>query len=152
MREQAMDSERRTSEQLVQAQKMEAVGQLTGGVAHDFNNILMLMMAHVDALRDDDGVAISVHPRLDKMGEAVQRATDLIRQLLAFSRKQMLKPQQTVLNDLVSTTGRLLRRTLGEHIEIQAVIDPNLWSTNVDRAQVEVRFLLVHLLQDEGAR
>ncbi len=137
MREQAMDSERRTSEQLVQAQKMEAVGQLTGGVAHDFNNILMLMMAHVDALRDDDGVAISVHPRLDKMGEAVQRATDLIRQLLAFSRKQMLKPQQTVLNDLVSTTGRLLRRTLGEHIEIQAVIDPNLWSTNVDRAQVE---------------
>ena len=137
MREQAMDSERRTSEQLVQAQKMEAVGQLTGGVAHDFNNILMLMMAHIDALRDDDGVATNVHPRLDKMGEAVQRATDLIRQLLAFSRKQVLKPQQTVLNDLVSATSRLLRRTLGEHIQIQAVVDPSLWSTNIDRAQVE---------------
>ena len=137
MREQAMDSARRTSEQLVQAQKMEAVGQLTGGVAHDFNNILMLMMAHIDALREDDGVAPAVHPRLDKMGEAVQRATDLIRQLLAFSRKQVLMPQDTVLNDLVSGVGGLLRRTLGEHIQIQAVIDPALWSTRVDRAQVE---------------
>ncbi|HYC63572.1 MAG TPA: MHYT domain-containing protein, partial [Reyranellaceae bacterium] len=141
MRKQAMDSERRTSEQLVQAQKMEAVGQLTGGVAHDFNNILMLMLAHIEALREDGSVKESVYPRLDKMSEAVQRASALVRQLLAFSRKQVLQPQETALNELVSSIGGLLSRTLGEHIEIQAMIDPGLWSTNVDRAQVEAALL-----------
>jgi NO-binding membrane sensor protein with MHYT domain/nitrogen-specific signal transduction histidine kinase len=141
MRKRAMDSERRTSEQLVQAQKMEAVGQLTGGVAHDFNNILMLMLAHIEALRDDEGVQTSAHPRLTKMSEAVHRASDLVRQLLAFSRKQVLQPQDTVLNDLVSSIGGLLRRTLGEHIQIQSVTEPGLWPTSVDRAQVEAALL-----------
>jgi NO-binding membrane sensor protein with MHYT domain/nitrogen-specific signal transduction histidine kinase/CheY-like chemotaxis protein len=142
MRERAIDRERSSSEQLVQLQKMEAVGQLTGGVAHDFNNILMVMLAHIEALREDEGVQKTIHPWLDRMAESVQRATDLIRQLLAFSRKQILKPTIAILNDLVSATGGLLRRTLGEQVEIQIVLDPGLlWSTNVDRAQVEAALI-----------
>jgi C4-dicarboxylate-specific signal transduction histidine kinase len=71
MRERAIDRERSSSEQLVQLQKMEAVGQLTGGVAHDFNNILMVMLAHIEALREDEGVQKTIHPRLDRMAESV---------------------------------------------------------------------------------
>jgi NO-binding membrane sensor protein with MHYT domain/nitrogen-specific signal transduction histidine kinase/CheY-like chemotaxis protein len=141
MREEAMAAERRANEQLVQAQKMEAIGQLTGGVAHDFNNVLMIVLAHIDALRDDEGVSADVHPRLDKMTGTVQRAADLIRQLMAFSRKQILQPQETIVNDLVTGTSRLLRRTLGEHIRVEVNVEPALWTSNIDRAQVEAALL-----------
>ena len=127
----------RTEEQLRQAQKMEAVGHLTGGIAHDFNNILMVIMANTDALLELVRLPRGVRGRLDQIGRATQRASDLTRQLLAFSRKQPLRPQPTDLNGLVEGTSRLLRRTLGENIDIRFRRGADLWSTSVDRAQLE---------------
>jgi len=123
--------------QLVQAQKMEAVGQLTGGVAHDFNNILMVIMANVEALeemRDPDQLLLE---HIKEIGSATQRAAELTRQLLAFSRRQALRPQHTNINDLVTVTGKLLRRTLGEQIEIESFLADEIWNVEVDRAQLE---------------
>ena len=123
--------------QLQQALKMEAVGQLTGGIAHDFNNILMVMMANVDALEEErtwprpPGGASATSP------QAIGRATDLTRSLLAFSRKLPLRPQSVDLNALVVTIGRLLRRTLGAQVEIESMLDDDLWPVEVDRGQFE---------------
>jgi NO-binding membrane sensor protein with MHYT domain/CheY-like chemotaxis protein len=141
MREEVMDSHRRTSEQLFQSQKMEAVGQLTGGVAHDFNNILTIVLANADALLEDDRVPPEVTRRAQRIWDAGQKAAALTRQLLAFSRKQVLKPEKSNLNDLVSTTGQLLRRTLGEHVIVQTVAATNLWAIDVDRTQVEASLI-----------
>ena len=123
--------------QLQQAQKMEAVGQLTGGIAHDFNNILMVMMANVDALEEDRDLAASVRRRVGHISKAIGRATDLTRSLLAFSRKLPLRPQSVDLNTLVVNIGRLLRRTLGTQIEIESMLDDDLWPVEVDRGQFE---------------
>ena len=141
MRHEVMDSHRRTSEQLFQSQKMEAVGQLTGGVAHDFNNILTIVLANADALLEDERMPPEVTRRAQRIWDAGQKAAELTRQLLAFSRKQILKPEKADLNDLVSTTGRLLLRTLGEHVVVQTVAASNLWTTNVDRTQVETSLI-----------
>jgi PAS domain S-box-containing protein len=127
----------RTEAQLRQSQKMEAVGQLTGGVAHDFNNILMVIMANVDALEEEKKLAPQLGDRIKGIGEATQRAADLTRQLLAFSRKQALRPQRTDINGLVTSTGSLLRRTLGEQIEIESILTEDLWHAEIDRAQLE---------------
>ena len=138
---QETSSHRRTSEQLFQAQKMEAVGQLTGGVAHDFNNILTIVLANADAILDDDSAPPHIAKRAQRISDAGQKASDLTRQLLAFSRKQVLKPEILDLNDLAATTGQLLRRTLGEHVVVQTVAAPNLWPTYVDRPQVETALI-----------
>jgi len=124
-------------EQLRQSQKMEAVGQLTGGIAHDFNNILFVILANTDALLEEESFSAAVKDNLGQIDKAVQRAADLTRQLLAFSRKQPLRPQQTDLNDLVTDTGKLLRRSLGAQIEIDAVLADDLYVVNVDRSQFE---------------
>lgn len=124
-------------EQLRQSLKMEAVGQLTGGLAHDFNNILFVILANTDALLEDESFSPGVIDRLGQIDKAVQRAADLTRQLLAFSRKQPLRPQQTDLNLLVNDTGQLLRRSLGTEIEIEAVLADDLFAVSVDRSQLE---------------
>jgi PAS domain S-box-containing protein len=124
--------------QLRQSQKMEAVGQLTGGIAHDFNNILMVILANADELQEDENPdAAMVAARLEPITQAVLRASALTRQLLAFSRKQPLNPKRTDLNDLVSDTGKLLHRALGEHIEIDSALADGLWTVNIDRTQLE---------------
>jgi PAS domain S-box-containing protein len=123
--------------QFRQSQKMEAVGQLTGGIAHDFNNILFVILANTDALLEDETFSPSVTDRLGQIDKAVQRAAGLTRQLLAFSRKQPLHPQQSDLNDIVTDTGNLLRRSLGAQIEIDAVLADDLCGVSVDRSQFE---------------
>ncbi|MDP2331912.1 MAG: PAS domain S-box protein [Reyranella sp.] len=125
------------AEQLRQSQKMEAVGQLTGGIAHDFNNILTVILANADTLQEEENLDPVVASRLDQIGQAVERASGLTRQLLAFSRKQPLNPKRTDINVLVTTTGTLLRRALGEQIEIESVLADGLWTVNIDRAQLE---------------
>jgi PAS domain S-box-containing protein len=127
----------RIEDQLRQSQKMEAVGQLTGGIAHDFNNILMVVMANTDALLEEKKVSAAVQKRVQQISKATGRAAELTRQLLAFSRKQPLQPQPTNLNELVTATGKLLRRTLGEDIEIRSTLASDLGTANVDRAQLE---------------
>jgi PAS domain S-box-containing protein len=124
-------------EQLRQSQKMEAVGQLTGGIAHDFNNILFVILANADALLEEEDLSPDVQDRLGRIDKAVQRAAELTRQLMAFSRKQALTPRPTDLNDLVSGTSQLLHRALGEHIVIEQVLAQGLWTVNIDRSQLE---------------
>jgi len=83
---------------------MEAVGQLTGGVAHDFNNILTIVLANADAILEEDGVPPHIARRAQQICDAGQKATELTRQLLAFSRKQILKPEKSDLSDIVAST------------------------------------------------
>ncbi len=123
--------------QLQQAQKMEAVGQLSGGIAHDFNNILTVILANIEVLEEEEHLDPQLADRIGRIGRAVQRATELTRQLLAFSRKQPLRPQRTDVNDLVVDIVKLLGRTLGQQIEIVSDLAAGLWPVDIDRAQLE---------------
>jgi len=124
-------------EQLHQAQKMEAVGQLTGGLAHDFNNLLMIIIANLDLL----DTMLKGQPAAQKLVNAAigasLRGAELTKQLLAFSRRQQLQPQPIDMNQLVSATAELLRRTLGEAIEIRTAFGQDVWTAEADPSQVE---------------
>jgi two-component system cell cycle sensor histidine kinase/response regulator CckA len=136
-RRQAEEERRRLEEQLRQSQKMEAVGRLAGGIAHDFNNLLMVIMGHGELLRRS---LDANDPRLRKVQHvmgASERAARLVRQLLAFSRKQVLEPQVVDLNALVSDTARMLRPILGEDVLVVTELDPALGRVRVDPAQIE---------------
>jgi PAS domain S-box-containing protein len=128
---------RETQLQLQQAQRLEVIGQLTGGVAHDFNNILNVILANVEALEEDNVPPRDQVRRLAGISRSVDRASDLIRQLLAFSRKQSLKPQPTDINALVTAMGMLLRRALGERIELRLSLAETSWLAHIDRSQIE---------------
>jgi signal transduction histidine kinase/ActR/RegA family two-component response regulator len=128
--------------QLRQAQKMEALGQLTGGVAHDFNNMLAIIVGNLDILRrrlPED------QPRLKAAAEnaltGANRATALTQRLLAFSRLQPLDPKPTDVNKCVSEMSEMLRRTLGETIVVETVLGGGLWRAFVDTAQLESALL-----------
>ena len=127
--------------QLRQAQKMEAVGQLTGGLAHDFNNILMVILANLETIEDEHELPDDVKSLLEGIGGAARRASGLTRHLLAFSRKQPLRPRATDLNGLVAGMGKLLRRTLGEQVRIDERLSGDLWTTYIDQAQLESALL-----------
>jgi PAS domain S-box-containing protein len=134
-------SERRALEaQLRQAQRMEAVGQLTGGLAHDFNNLLTVVIGNLDLLlerTDKDGeVAAMARVAL----EASLRGADLTRQLLAFARRQRLEPKAFDMNEHITSTIELLRRTLGEPVEIETQFAADLWPVLADPAQLESAF------------
>lgn len=125
---------------LVQAQKMEAVGQLTGGLAHDFNNLLTAVVGSLDLLlrRTDDERS----KRLASNAlEAAERGAKLTSQLLAFSRRQRLSPTATNANEIVTNMGDLLARTIGPHIRVETRLDPNLWHALADPTQMEVMIL-----------
>ncbi|MDQ2695465.1 MAG: PAS domain S-box protein, partial [Pseudomonadota bacterium] len=135
-------SERRQAEEaLFQAQKMEAVGQLTGGVAHDFNNLLTVVSGNLqmleDRLRDDPALRRLVAAA----AKASRRGAELTGKLLAYSRRQTLMPREIDLNDLVCGVTDWLRRTLGEHVEIETVLRDGLWRTLADPHQVETALL-----------
>lgn len=130
--------------QLRQSQKMEAVGQLTGGLAHDFNNILMLITINVEALLEQE-TSTRTRERLEQIEKSAARAAELTQQLLAYSRRQPLRPRQTDLNELVLATSKLLRRTLGEDVEIESILAGDLWITNVDRTQLETSLVNLSL-------
>ncbi len=124
-------------EQLLQAQKMEAVGQLTGGVAHDFNNLLAVMMGNLELIGarvDADG---AVGEMVGRGVKAAERGAALTHRLLAFSRKQTLLPTSIDLNQLVASMSDMLRRTLGETIDIQTGDTNELWLCVADQPQLE---------------
>ncbi|WP_309084463.1 ATP-binding protein [Chelativorans sp.] len=127
----------KAEEALRQAQKMEAVGQLTGGVAHDFNNLLTVIIGGLDTIRRsglDDG---RVQRATDMALQGAQRAASLTKRLLAFSRRQPLDPKPLDLNLMVRDMTELLHRTLGETIELEGVLAPRLWTVEVDQNQLE---------------
>lgn len=123
--------------QLRHAQKMEAVGKLTGGVAHDFNNLLQVIGGNLQLLGRDVAGNIRAEQRVQNATAGVIRGAKLASQLLAFSRKQPLAPSVVNLGRLVRGMDDLLRRTLGEGIEVETVISGGLWNTFIDETQVE---------------
>jgi len=127
----------RLEEQLRQAQKMEAVGQLAGGVAHDFNNLLTVIRGQVEVLGRNAGLREPQKNHLDQIDQAAERASALIRQLLAFSRKQVLQPKVLQFDAVVTEMAEMLRRLVGEHIELAIESDPQLGRVKADRSQME---------------
>jgi PAS domain S-box-containing protein len=133
-------TERRAAqERLNQAQKMEAVGQLTGGIAHDFNNLLTVISGNIEALqRRLPGAPEADLRRLASSAQrGAERAAILTHRLLAFSRRQALEPKSLSVNTLVSSMSDMLRRTLGESVAIEIVLAGGVWSTFVDANQLE---------------
>src|ERR1700683_4398617 len=128
---------KKLEEQLRQAQKMEAVGRLAGGIAHDFNNLLMVIQGYAELLTDRLKPGDPMRRNAEQIQEASQRATSLTRQLLAFSRKQMLAPSILNVNSVLADMEKILRRLIGEDIELAAVSTPDLWSVKADRSQIE---------------
>ena len=130
-------AERNKAEELLrQAQKMEAVGQLTGGVAHDFNNVLQIIYGNLQLLQQDGADPRSAQ-RLETAIGAVERGAKLSSQLLAFARRQPLRPQVVDLGRLAVDMEGLLRRALGEAVALEWRLAPHLWSTLVDPGQME---------------
>jgi signal transduction histidine kinase/CheY-like chemotaxis protein len=127
----------RAEASLRNAQKMESIGQLTGGMAHDFNNLLQIIGANLDLLVKNGDDASKRAARLQSAVGAVERGARLTGQLLAFARRQALDPRSTNLGRTVGEMTDLLRRTLGERIEVESVVAGGLWNTMVDRSQVE---------------
>jgi two-component system cell cycle sensor histidine kinase/response regulator CckA len=131
-------AERRALEdQLRQSQKMEAVGQLAGGIAHDFNNLLEVIMGYSDLLVESLPPENPHRRQAEEIYKAGKRAAGLTRQLLAFSRKQVLQPRVLDLNAIVTDLTKLLRRTIGEHIEFSARLSPVLARVKADPNQIE---------------
>jgi nitrogen-specific signal transduction histidine kinase len=123
-------------EQLRQAQKMEAVGRLAGGVAHDFNNLLTAILGYAELLLDADPSSEVKHSA-DEILKAGERAASLTKQLLAFSRKQVLQPKILDLNEVLAEIDGLLRRTLGEDVRYETERDAHLWRVLADPGQLQ---------------
>ena len=132
-----MTDQRRLEEEFRQSQKMEAIGQLAGGIAHDFNNLLTAILGYTDMALDEAGSNDSLAADLREIKQAGQRAGTLTQQLLAFSRRQVLTLQPVDLNAVVGGMEQMLRRLIGEHIQVRWHPAPELPAINADAAQLE---------------
>lgn len=135
--EQDVSEKKQLARQLSQSQKMESIGRLAGGVAHDFNNLLTVVLSYSDALLDRADLDPQVHKQVEEIKKAGVRAASLTRQLLAFSRQQVLEPKILNLNAIVTDTEKMLLRLIGEDVELLTRLDPNLASVKVDPGQIE---------------
>jgi PAS domain S-box-containing protein len=122
---------------LRQGQKMEAIGQLTGGMAHDFNNILQVIQANLDLMRTDIAANPAALGRLQSATAAAERGAGLTQQLLAFARRQPLEPRPTSISALVSGLAILLRQALGERVAPDFVVSRDAWNARIDPGQLE---------------
>ncbi len=127
----------RLEQQLRQAQKMEAVGRLAGGIAHDFNNLLTAIFGYADLLSEDLPPDSPGRADVNEIRAAATRASALTRQLLAFSRQQVLQPVVLNLNDVVGDLEKMLQRVLGEDVELEVHVAPDLGNTKADQGQLE---------------
>ena len=129
------------NQKLSQSQKMEAMGQLTGGVAHDFNNLLTVILGNSEHLADRLAGNKELHRIAGDIATAAERGSDLTRSLLAFARKQPLRPRDIDIAGKLLELEPLLRRSLGEHIECSFALDDDLWMTSVDPGQLATALL-----------
>ena len=129
-------AKRAAEEQLFQAQKMESVGQLTGGIAHDFNNMLTVITGTIEILADGVKHDPALASIARMINDAAERASQLTANLLAFARKQPLRPLETDVNDLIEEVVKLLAPTLGRQIEIETALSDEAWPALVDRSQL----------------
>jgi PAS domain S-box-containing protein len=132
-------------EQLRQSQRLDAVGQLTGGVAHDFNNLLTVILGNAELLEKELAANRQLRPLAQMIATAAQRGASLTQRLLAFARKQALDPQPVDVNHIAADATVMLRRTLGEHIEIRLNCGEGLWQALVDAPQLENALLNICL-------
>jgi two-component system cell cycle sensor histidine kinase/response regulator CckA len=128
---------RRSEEQLRQAQKLDALGRLAGGIAHDFNNLLSVILGYSSSLVMEDGLAMNFRTQIAEVKTAAERAADLTQQLLAFSRGQMLEPQIVDLNAGLIRLEKLLKRMVGEDVELRMVLNSQTGRLRVDASQLE---------------
>jgi PAS domain S-box-containing protein len=124
-------------EQFRQAQKMEAVGRLAGGIAHDFNNLLMVILGYADVLSERLVATDPLRKNAEQIRTAAQRAASLTRQLLAFSRKQILAPTVISIDSVVADMEKILRRLIPEDVQLETHSAAHLWSVRADRSQIE---------------
>ncbi|HET9984455.1 MAG TPA: PAS domain-containing protein [Longimicrobiales bacterium] len=129
--------EKTLEEQLRQAQKMEAVGRLAGGIAHDFNNLLTGISGYATFIRDALGPGDPMREDAEEIVRTAGRAAELTRQLLAFSRKQVLQPTALDLRSVVSGLEKMLQRVIGEDVALSVAAEPELWSVRADPGQLE---------------
>ena len=129
--------QKQLEEQLLQSRKMEAIGQLAGGVAHDFNNLLTVICGYGDLLKKQPDLSRTAREYADEILEAAKRAAQLTRQLLAFSRRQVLQLKTVNLNNVVADVEKLLRRLIGEDVELRTAYAPDLGLVRADPAQIE---------------
>jgi PAS domain S-box-containing protein len=134
---------KRLEDQLLQAQKMESVGRLAGGIAHDFNNLLTAILGYAE-LAEDETDPQEVRQYLSHVRQAAEKASDLTRQLLTFARRQIIAPRTVNINDLILSLDKLLRRLIGENIELVMLPKEGLHSVKVDPGQFEQ--ILVNLV------
>ena len=132
-----VSEQRQLEEKFRQAQKMEAVGRLSGGVAHDFNNLLGVIIGYAEFLQESPATDNSLRGSVDEILKAGKRAASLTRQLLAFSRQQVLDPKVIDLNSVVSDMDKMLRRLIGEDVELSTVLGPALGRIKADQGQLE---------------
>ncbi|GEM_PF-2491875 len=138
-------SQRRTAEkekkilqdQLAAAQKMESLGRLAGGVAHDFNNLLTVIIGNTELALQDASSTAELHSTLLQIHHAAEDSAALTRQLLAFARKQVIQPRLLNINEAVSGLLKMLRRLIGEQIELNWIPDSNLWLSMIDPGQID---------------
>ena len=135
--QQDVTEKKQLAQQLNQAQRMESVGRLAGGVAHDFNNLLTVVLSYSDVLMARVDIDLQARKQLEEIKKAGSRAASLTRQLLAFSRQQVLEPRFLNLNSIVTETEKMLRRLIGEDVELLTKLDPNLSSVKADPGQIE---------------
>jgi len=136
-RDKEIEEKEKLRAQLQQAQKMEAIGTLAGGIAHDFNNRLTTIIGYaqialIDVIKDE-----SLRRKIEEIKKAGESAASLTRQLLAFSRKQVIKPEVLDLNEVISETEKMLKRMIGEDVEFQTILESELWKVHMDSGQID---------------
>ena len=136
-RKQAEKEKDKLQVQLTQAQKMEAVGQLAGGVAHDFNNMLGVIIGHAELAMEEIDPTQSIFADLEEIRKAATRSADITRQLLAFARKQTVSPKILNLNETVEGMLKMLRRLIGENIDLAWFPETGLWQVRMDPSQID---------------
>lgn len=136
-RKKAEDERAKLEAQLLQAQKMEAVGQLAGGIAHDFNNMLTTIIGYASLLEAKLGTESPLKPYVDQILNSTEKSASLTSQLLAFSRKQIMSPKETDLNELIKEMETLLKRLIGEDVEFRTCFAGTQLTAMVDKGQIE---------------